>query len=350
MPTVASLAEAVGGTVVGDATLEITGIADLGRAGPHDLSFLSNLKYRHAFAQTRAGAVLVPETVADAPCTQVVCQDPYLALAKVSPVVVPDTAPPPGVAPGAHVHPSAHIATTATIGVGAVIEAGATIGEGAVIGPQAYVGPQAQVGEKARLHPGAKVLERCQIGRRTILQAGAVVGSDGFGYAVDEQGRRHKIPQRGDVIVEDDCEIGANTTVDRATFGTTRIGAGTKLDNLVQIAHNVQLGQHCVVVSQSGIAGSTELGDRVIMGAQTGTVGHVKLASGVVLGARAGATKNLPRPGMYSGVPAIAHGDWRKATVAARSVPELRRRVRDLEQNLGRDAPPPSTEKTTPGK
>ena len=162
------------------------------------------------------------------------------------------------------------------------------------------------IGENVEIHPGAKVLERCQIGNGVILQAGAVIGSDGFGYAPDDEGVRHKIPQVGIVVLEDDVEIGANATIDRATFGETRIGKGTKVDNLVQIAHNVVTGKDCVIVSQSGIAGSTKLGDRVIAGAQVGIVGHIEVANDVMLGARAALTKTIKSPGVFSGTPSDA--------------------------------------------
>jgi UDP-3-O-[3-hydroxymyristoyl] glucosamine N-acyltransferase len=334
MPTVGALAAIVGGTVLGDAEREISAIADLATAGPDHLSFLTNPKYRHLFAETRAGAVLVAAPIADARSTLIVCQNPYLALAQIAVRLYPQRTYAPGVEPGAHVDPSAEVDATATVRAGAVVDARARIGARTLVGPNCYVGPEARLGQDVLLHAGAKVLERSVIGDRVILQAGAVIGSDGFGYAPDARGRRTKIPQVGIVVLEDDVEIGANTTVDRAAFGETRIGRGTKIDNLVQIAHNVAIGQDCVIVSQSGIAGSARLGSRVIMGAQGGVVGHVAIADDVMLGARSGVAGDIATAGVYSGTPTLPHRQWLKVAVAQQTVPELRRRVRELEQRL----------------
>ena len=215
-----------------------------------------------------------------------------LAKALISPPI------PVGISPEASIDPQASLGMEVAVAPLARIEQGATIGSGTVIHSQAFIGRDAVIGENVEIHPGAKVLERCQIGNGVILQAGAVIGSDGFGYAPDDEGVRHKIPQVGIVVLEDDVEIGANATIDRATFGETRIGKGTKVDNLVQIAHNVVTGKDCVIVSQSGIAGSTKLGDRVIAGAQVGIVGHIEVANDVMLGARAALTKTIKSPGV----------------------------------------------------
>ncbi len=335
MQTVGALAALVGGRVVGDATRAIRGVADLVTAGPEQISFLANVKYRAQFESTKAGAVLVPDVAADfTHTTLIVCKDPYLAMAHVAQTLHPAPTYPAGVEPGAVVHPTATIAATATVRMGAVIDARAVVGAHSVIGPQAYVGPDAKVGEHVVMHAGAKLLAQCELRARVILQAGAVVGSDGFGYAVDAHGRRHKIPQIGVVVVEEDAEIGANTTIDRAAFGVTLIGAGSKIDNLVQIAHNVVLGRDCVIVSQTGIAGSATLGDRVVVGAQGGIVGHIKVSSDVMLGARSGVSGAIDAPGIYSGAPVLPHKQWLKVTMAQHHVPELRRRVRDMDERL----------------
>lgn len=334
MATVGSLAALVGGTVFGNAEREIRDVADLASAGPEHVSFLANPKYRDDFLKTRAGAVLVTEAVADAPTTIVVCTSPYLALARIATHLHPAPSYPAGVEPGAFVHAEARVDPSATIRVGAVVEAGASVGPRSIVSPGSYLGPQAIVGADCLLYPGVHVLGRCRLGDRVILHAGVVVGSDGFGYAPDPSGRRHKIPQVGVVVLEDEVEVGANTTIDRATFGETRIGRGTKIDNLVQIAHNVVLGDDCVVVSQSGIAGSTRLGNRVVMGAQGGVAGHIHITDDVMLGARAGVVSSIDEPGIYSGLPVVPHRQWLKALVAQQSVPELRHRVRELERRL----------------
>ncbi len=337
MTTVGALAALVGGRVVGDPDRQLRGVADLDSAGPDQLSFLANPKYVASFARTRAGAVLVDEAMAAGAgpgVTLVVCADPYLALARVAQELAPPTRWPAGIEGGAHVHPAAQVDPTATVRVGAVVEEGARVGARALVGPGCYVGREAQIGADVVMHPGARLLERCRLGDRVILQAGAVIGSDGFGYAPDGGRQRHKIPQVGIVEIGDDVEIGANTTIDRATFGATRIGAGTKIDNLVQIAHNVTVGRDCVIVSQSGIAGSTVVGDRVVMGARTGLVGHIHIASDVVLAARTGVAHDLREPGIYSGTPSVPHRLWRRMVAAQKSLPDLLRRVRELEQRL----------------
>lgn len=334
MATVGELAALVGGSVLGDTSRSIDDVADLASAGPSHVSFLANPKYRDQALATRAGAILVREALEGAKATQVVCPDPYLGLARIATHLHPAPTYAPGVERGAFVDPAARVDASATVRVGAVVEAGAEVGARTIIGAGSYVGPRARIGADTLLHPGVRVLERCRVGDRVILHAGVVLGSDGFGYAPDAKGRRHKIPQVGVVVLEDDVEIGANTTVDRATFGETRIGRGTKIDNLVQIAHNVVLGEDCVIVSQSGIAGSSKLGDRVIMGAQGGMVGHISITDDVMLGARVGVSSSIEKSGIYSGSPHVPHRSWLKMVVAEQSLPELRNRVRELERKL----------------
>lgn len=327
------LAAGIGGEVRGDGALLIRDVAPLDEARGDELSFLANPKYRERAIESAAGALLVSEPLDGFAGAQVLCGNPYLALAQIATELHPPRAYPARIHPGAHVHAGARVHETASVEAGAVVESGARVGARAVIGATCVVGVDAVVHEGAVMHPGSKLLDRCVLGSRSILQPGAVVGSDGFGYAPDASGKRTKIPQVGVVIVEEDVEIGANTTIDRATFGRTVIGRGTKIDNLVQIAHNVRTGDDCVIVAQSGIAGSTTLGHRVVMGAQTGSVGHLHLGDDVTLAARAAVTENLSA-GVYGGVPAVAHRDWLKFTVALPKVPELRRRLRQVEKKL----------------
>ncbi len=333
MLTVGALATLVNGAVVGDASREISSVADLASAGPRDITFLANPKYAALVASTRAGALIVIKALEQAPCPQIVAANPYLAMAAIAQTLFPAPKYAAGVDAKASVHPEARVDATAVIRAGAVVDKNATIGPRTIVDAQAFVGAGASVGADCHLHPGAKVLHRCTLGDRVILQANAVIGSDGFGYAPDASGKRHKIPQVGIVAIEDDVEIGASTTIDRATFGTTRIGRGSKIDNLVQIAHNVTIGQDCVIVSQSGIAGSSSLGDRVVMGAQVGVVGHIAIASDVQLAARSGVSGKLAA-GVYGGAPTQSYKKWVKSTAALALLPELRKRVRELERRV----------------
>ncbi len=327
------LAELVGGEVRGSRDLVIRDVAPLADARPDELSFLANPKYRDQALESAAGAILLATPIDGMRAAQVLCENPYLAMAQIATHLHPTRSYPPRIQTGAHVDAGARVDESAHVAAGAVVDDGAEIGPHAVVGANCVVGPGARLEAHAFMHPGSKLLERCVLGERSILQAGAVIGSDGFGYAPDARGKRVKIPQVGVVVIESDVEIGANSTIDRATFGRTVIGSGTKIDNLVQIAHNVRTGEDCVIVAQSGVAGSTTLGDRVIMGAQTGSVGHVHLASGVTLAARAAAATNLEE-GIYGGVPAVPHRDWLKFTATLPKLPELRRKIRELERQL----------------
>ena len=334
MPRAGALAELVGGTVIGDDTVEICDVADLDHAGPNSLSFVTNPKYVKKAKTTRAGALLVAERLPEVACAQIVCANPYLALAKIGTELNPPDSLAPGIEPSALVHAQARVDPSATVCAGAVIERGARIGAHTVVGPLCFIGAQVRIGADTKLYPGVKILTRCVVGDRVILHAGVVIGSDGFGFAPDASGRRIKIPQLGIVEIGDDVEIGANTTLDRATFGATRIGAGTKIDNLVQIGHNVVTGVDCVIAGQSGIAGSTTLGDRVVIAGQGGLAGHLTIHSDVTLGGRPGVAGDITAAGVYSGAPAIPNHEWLRMIMAQHSVPELRRRVRELERRL----------------
>ncbi len=318
--------------MVGDPDFQISEIRELHRAGPRDLSFFTNAKYRSAFEQTKAGAVLVPEKQDGSGPHQLICSDPYLAMAQIAQFLYPQPSYPAGIHPSAFVDTSAQVDPSVHVGPNAVIMAGARIGPNAVIEAQSFIGEHCEVAKDTRLHPGVRLLNRTKVGARVILHSGCVIGSDGFGFAPDQQGTRHKIPQVGVVEIEDDCEIGANTTIDRATLGVTKIGAGTKLDNLVQIAHNVTMGEHCVMASQSGIAGSSTLGNKVIMGAQSGVSGHVSVCDGTVLAGRAGAISSISSPGVYAGFPTMEHRQWLKYKAQRKRIDGLRRTVHRHDQ------------------
>ena len=295
----AELAARVGGEVVGDGELRLEGVAALEDATPAQVSFLSNRKYRRAFEASRAGAVVVePEEQVPAGRTVLRVRNAYLAFAKLTTLFHPPREALPEVAPGAVVHPSARVHPSAQIMPLASVGPGAQVGARAILHPGVQIGEGARVGDDCLLYPNVVVREQCVLGARVIVQAGAVVGSDGFGFAFDPEGdgrgpRHYTVPQIGIVVVEDDVEIGANTCVDRATLGVTRIGRGTKIDNLVQIAHNVEVGPLSLLVSQVGISGSTKLGMGVVVAGQAGIVGHLTIGDGARIAAQSGVGSDL---------------------------------------------------------
>jgi len=335
MPTVETLAELVGGTIIGDGDHIVTGIAALENAEPQHLSFLANSRYRSQAGKSRAGAILTASKLVESSANQILCDNPYKALACLASAFVGGARrPTSGVANSADVHPGAVVDPSASIGPMAIVEDGARIGPDSVIHSGAMVGGGAVVGMRSRLHPGAMLLWDCVLGDDSILHAGAVIGADGFGFAVDEAGKRHKVPQLGNVVIGDDVEIGANSTVDRATFGSTVIGSGCKIDNLVQIAHNVRLGEDCVITAQSGVAGSAVIGDRVVAGAQSGIAGHIEVGSDITLAARTGLSSNTAEPGVYAGFPSQPLSAWRRAAVSQKHGPDSRKRLLALEQRV----------------
>ncbi len=340
--TLSELARWVDGDIVrGGLDLSLTGMAALAAAGPHDVSFLGNVKYHGQFLQTRAAAVIVPRGVTDGPpgVALVAVENPSLAFA----VVVRHFASAarkfsPGIHPRAFVDPTAVLdPATVRVSAGAVVLAGATVGDGSDIGPNCVISEEVVIGKDCRIMANVTVRERCVIGDRVILQPGAVIGSDGYGYEFSE-GRHIKIDQVGIVEIEDDVEIGANTTIDRARFGKTVIGEGSKVDNLVQIGHNVVVGKHCLIVAQTGISGSSTLGDRVTLAGQVGVAGHVHIGSGAQLGARSGVTANLAGDTIYSGKPAQPIRQEMKMLAHLRRLPKLAERVKLLEESRGGEA------------
>lgn len=342
MPRAGALAELVGGTVIGDDTVEICDVADLDHAGPNSLSFVTNPKYVKKAKTTRAGALLVAERLPEVACAQIVCANPYLALAKIGTELNPPDSLAPGIEPSALVHAQARVDPSATVCAGAVIERGARIGAHTVVGPLCFIGAQVRIGADTKLYPGVKILTRCVVGDRVILHAGVVIGSDGFGFAPDASGRRIKIPQLGIVEIGDDVEIGANTTLDRATFGATRIGAGTKIDNLVQIGHNCRIGRGCLIVSQVGIAGSTTVGDHVVLGGQVGIAGHLHIGDGAQVGAQSGIMTDVEKGQVLFGSPARPHREAFKLQALIAKLPEMHAALRDIRRKPGPAASDPS--------
>jgi UDP-3-O-[3-hydroxymyristoyl] glucosamine N-acyltransferase len=331
--TLDELARLVGGKVAGDGSTVIRGVNGLREAGAGDISFLANTKYAPLLASTKASAVIVAEGTS-CPIPALVVRNPDLAFSQVvARLCPPDPRPAPGVHPSAVVSPRAILGQDVTIGAGSVVEDGAAIGDRSILYPQVYIGRGARIGADALIYPQVVVRERCEVGARVILHSGTVLGSDGFGYATDK-GVHHKIPQVGIVVVEDDVEIGANVAVDRARFGRTVIGAGTKIDNLVQIGHNVVLGRGCLLVSQAGIAGSTRLGDYVVLAGQAGLIGHLDIADQAIITAQTGVTKDVPKGGVMSGSPASDRRTHLKELAALSKLPEALHDIRKLRQEL----------------
>jgi UDP-3-O-[3-hydroxymyristoyl] glucosamine N-acyltransferase len=338
--TLAELAERVGGAAEGDGALRFEGVAALEAAGPEHVSFFSNRKYRAAFEGSRAGAVVVePEERVPSGRTVLRVRNAYLAFAKITTLFHPPPAALPEVAPSAVIHPSARVHPSAQVLPLATVGAGAEVGARTIVGAGVHLGDASRVGADCLLHAGVVVRERCVLGDRVIVQPGAVIGSDGFGFAFDPEGdgkgpRHYKFPQIGIVVLEDDVEIGAGTCIDRAALGVTRIGRGTKIDNLVQIAHNVEIGPLSILVGQSGVAGSTKLGMGVVLGGQVGVIGHLHIGDGVKVGAQSGVMDDIGPGEIYSGSPAVPHAEWLKAVAALEKLAEMRRELVRLRREI----------------
>jgi UDP-3-O-[3-hydroxymyristoyl] glucosamine N-acyltransferase len=320
----------------GDGEIDIHRVASIESAGPGDLTFFTNLKYAPQLRATAASAVILGDDAEAAPCAMLRAAHPYLAFAKAVELFAPAERPTPGVHAAAHVAPTAVVAPDAFVGAFAVIGEGARIGARTLIHPHAVIGHGAVVGEDCVIHSRVSIRERVRIGNRVVLQDGAVIGSDGFGFARRPDGTHHKIPQIGGVVIEDDVEIGANATVDRPAVGETRIGAGTKIDNLVQVAHGVTIGRDVLLAAQVGIAGSTTIEDRVTLAGQVGVSGHITIGKGAIATAQTGIPNSVEAGSFISGYPAIANRDWLKSSAIFRKLPELRRAVADLQAGLER--------------
>lgn len=336
--TAAKIAQLIGGTVLADAAeTEVTGVAALEDAGEADATFFGNEKYLPALRASQAGVALVPTGFSESiPGVRalIAVANPSLAFALVVGALQPPLAPPP-----AGIHPSAVIAQDAVVGEGVtiqahvVVESGAQIGRGATLGAGTFVGRFSRVGEDTLVHPNVTIRERVHIGPRCVIHSGAVLGSDGFGFET-VNGRHVKIPQVGGVEVGAEVEIGAGVTIDRARFGMTRVGEGTKIDNLVQIAHNVVIGPHCLIVAQVGISGSTRLGHHVVLAGQVGVVGHIQIGDGAIVGAQSGISKNVPAGAKMFGSPAEPMREATESIARVRRLPKLLERVKALEAEV----------------
>lgn len=327
-------------TLIGNPDSLITGVADLATAEADDASFLSNPRYHAAMLESRAGVIFVNEGVPLAAnknflihshpseAFQVFINDFFSDRSTQSSFV--------GIHPTAIIHPSATLAEDVTIGPYAVIDANATIGCGTCISAHSYIGPHVRIGEDCFLHPRVTIREFCQLGNRVVLQPGVVIGSCGFGYTQDKKGKHSKLEQLGEVTIGDDVEIGANTTIDRARFKSTSIGRGTKIDNLVQIAHGVVIGEDCLVIAQTGIAGSTSIGNHVILAGQVAVAGHLTIGDGVLVAGRSGISKSIPKPGKYGGMPAMPLNEHNRNAVQLRKMGSIIDKVQEIEERLNK--------------
>jgi UDP-3-O-[3-hydroxymyristoyl] glucosamine N-acyltransferase len=318
----------------GDGDLEIARVAGVHDAGPGDLTFVANAKYEKALPATRASAVILRVGGPAAPCAVLRAGDPYLAFARAVALFAPDERPAPGVHPLTAVAPDARLGTGVSLGAFVAVGAGASVGDRTVIYPNVTIGPGARIGDDCVIHANVSIRERVEVGHRVVLQDGVVLGGDGYGFVRRADGTHEKIPQVAAVVIEDDVEIGANTTVDRPAVGETRIKAGAKIDNLVQVGHGVTIGRNALMAAQVGISGSTSIGDGVIFGGQVGVGGHLTIGDGAIAVGQSGVTNSLDPGARVAGYPAIDNQAWRRASVLFKQLPELKKRIDALEKEI----------------
>lgn len=331
--------------MVGDSTHAVTGVDSLESATTSDVSFLANLKYKEAMHTSRAGVICItPNLPLVEGKNYLISEDPSRTFQQIAEILYAATFHTTafnGTHPTAVVHPSAKIGNNVNIGPYVVIDQDVHIDDDTILGPFVSIGPGVKIGKSCQFYAHVVVREGCHIGNRVILQPGAIIGSCGFGYTIDKEGRYHKLEQLGTVIIKDDVEIGANTTIDRARFKQTTISQGTKIDNLVQIGHNVHLGENNIIVSQSGIAGSAKTGKNVALGGQAGIVGHLEITDNVMIATRGGVSKSINQSGKYAGGPVMPLADYnrtqvhlRKITGYVKKIEQLEKRLKELEEKL----------------
>jgi UDP-3-O-[3-hydroxymyristoyl] glucosamine N-acyltransferase len=320
----------------GSGDVEIHRVAGIEQAQPGDLTFIANPKYQSQLSTTKASAVIVASSLDVTPSTLPLLRtdQPYLVFAQAVGLFAHAELPAPGIHPSSVVAADARLGADVSIGPLAVIGAGATIGARTIVFPQAVIGPGATIGDDCVLHARVSIRERVRIGHRVVIQDGAVIGSDGFGFVRQSDGSHMKIPQHADVVVEDDVEIGANTTIDRPAVGETRIGRGSKIDNLVQIAHGVRVGERVLFAAQVGVAGSTVVEDEVTLAGQVGVAGHLRLGKGVIATAQTGIPNSVDAGQLISGYPAIPNREWLKSSAVFRNLPALKKQVAELDRRI----------------
>ncbi|HET9733680.1 MAG TPA: UDP-3-O-(3-hydroxymyristoyl)glucosamine N-acyltransferase [Burkholderiales bacterium] len=332
------IADRLGARAIGGADLLIEQVGSLEHAGPRQIALYSGPRYRAQLAATRAGAVILsPQAESATQLPRIVADNPHACFARAAQLLNPSAPPSPGVHASAHVHAAARVAPSACVEAGAIVSAGAVVGERAWIGAGSYVGEGATIGADSRLHAHVAVYDGCRLGERVIAHAGAVIGADGFGMA-NEGGRWVKIPHIGRVLVGDDVEIGANTTIDRGTFDDTVIEEGVKLDNQIQIGHNCRVGAHTAMAGCVGVAGSAVIGRRCMIGGGAIVLGHLSLCDGVIVSAGTLISRSIHQPGTYTGIfPFDENADWLRNAALVRRLAELAARVGALEKARGRD-------------
>jgi UDP-3-O-[3-hydroxymyristoyl] glucosamine N-acyltransferase len=330
------LAQKLGGRAVeGDPRFRVEGVATLEEGGPRALGFVRGAAWAEALAGSTIGAVIAPAGLDVGARPAIRSDAPSLDFARAASLLVPEPQPAPGVHPSACVAATARIHPSASIGPRCVVGERSEIGARSVLRASVTLLEDVRIGADCRLHAGVVIRERCRLGDRVVLQPGVVIGGDGFGYEWNERGENEKVPQVGNVVLEDDVEIGANSTVDRARLGSTRLGRGTKVDNLVMIAHNCVIGPHSLIVAQTGLAGGAVLGERVIAMAQSGVAGQVTVGAGSFIAARAGVIESLPPKSRVWGFPAQPERAWHRSIAWLARLPELAKRIRALEKRLG---------------
>ena len=332
--TLHELADRLGCRLEGGAGATITGVSGLDEAGPGDVTFLANPAYAPRVASTRAGAIIAGESLPAAPCAILRSSNPYLAFARAVALFAPADPAPEGIHPTAIVAADASLGEGVAIGPFTIVEGGARIGARTRIGSHTTIGRQAVIGDDCRLGSHVSVMARVALGHRVVMQDSSVAGSEGFGYAHRGDGTHEHIVQAGAVVIEDDVEIGALTAIDRPAVGETRIAAGTKIDNLVQVAHGVRVGRNVLLAAQVGIAGSTVIEDGVALGGQVGVTGHVTVGKGVQAAAKTGVTGDIKAGTIIAGYPSDEIQSWRKSHAALRRMPQLRERIRQLEEKV----------------
>ncbi len=329
----AELARQLGAELHGDGDVDISGVANLHHAAVGELSFLANLRYLKSLPETKASAVIIdPDQASSCPTNALLIKNPYAAYARAAQLLYPLAKVAAGIHPSAVVDKTATIADSASIGPYAVIAAGCQIGEGVVIGAYCEMSENSIIEQDSRLLSRVSLVSRVRIGKRSVIHPGAVIGGDGFGFANDE-GEWIKIPQLGGVVIGDDVEVGCNTTIDRGALDDTVIAEGVKLDNLIQIAHNVQIGAHTAIAGCTGIAGSTRIGRRCAIGGGVGIAGHIEICDDVQLTGTTFVTQSISQPGTYSsGVPMEAYGSWRRNYTRVKQLDDMAKRLRRLEK------------------
>jgi len=332
--TLAEIAKLVNGEVIGDTSIVITGVSGIKEAKKGDLTFAANSKYNHLIKETNASAIITSREITSASKPIVRTENPSLAFAKIVSLAVPvKPKHPKGIHPKAIISKNAKLGKNVAVGANTIIEDGVEIGDNTIFYACCYVGHDVKIGKDCLIYSNVSIRERINIGNRVIINNGTVIGSDGFGFAKVD-GVHQRIPQVGTVLIEDDVDIGANVAIDRARFNKTVIGKGTKIDNLVHIAHNVIIGDNSIIVAQTGISGSSTVGKNVILAGQSGVVGHISIGDNVVVGAQSGVTKSVPANTMVSGYPAKPHDAAKKVNACIQKLPQLFKTISDLKKKI----------------